>query len=92
MQVKTTLFKLFKLICYVALIVVTFGALSLFLPFILDMCSNASGGTIACTSPTARSFYELGFTITMMAVFTGLPLLLALFGLIFFIKDLFFSK
>lgn len=80
------------MICYFALLIMLSGALALFLPFILDACKNKTGGTIACNPPFWRPIFEYGFTITLMGVYTGLPLALAIAGLIFAIRDLFFRK
>ncbi len=81
---------LLRVICYAALAIVVFGAIALFAPFILGLCQNASGGTIKCTDPTYRWFFETGFTIVMMSIFTGVPSLLALGGIGFAIRDVLF--
>lgn len=81
-----------RLVCYAALILVLAGAASLFGPFLLDLCSQQSGGTVACVDPFYRSVFEFGYTVVLMTVFTGLPGLLALGGLFFFIRDVFWRR
>ena len=76
-----------RVVCYAALVTMLFGVVSLFLPFALEYCKNASGGIVKCTSPSYRWYFETGFTIVMMGVFTGLPALLAFGGLIFLFFD-----
>lgn len=86
MSIKSLCWKLFKTLCYLALIIVITGGAALFLPFIFDLCQNQSGGTVGCDAPIYRSIYEYGFTIVMMSVFTGIPILLALIGLVLLIR------
>lgn len=79
---------LLRFVCYTALVIMLFGAIALFAPFIFGFCRNASGGIIKCTDPTYRWWFETGFTIVMMGVFTGVPGLLALGGVVFSVVDL----
>lgn len=81
-----------RVICYLALVIVLAGFVSLVGPFVLDLCREAGGGQIACDAPIYRSLYEFGFTVVMMSVFTGLPALLALGGVCFGIHDVFFRN
>lgn len=82
------LLTILRVICYLALVVMLLGAAGLFLPFMLDLCSNQSGGTVKCTEPLYRQAFEIGFTIVMMGVYTGAPLILALGGAIFGLFDI----
>ncbi|MEQ8825525.1 MAG: hypothetical protein RIC14_14245 [Filomicrobium sp.] len=79
---------LLRVLCYLALAVMLFGAIALFGPFLLGVCEDASSGTVKCTDPTYRWFFETGFMIVMMGIFTGLPSLLALGGIVFSVIDL----
>lgn len=80
-----------RIVCYGALALVLAGALSLFVPFLLDLCAQ-SGGSVTCTDPFYRSIYEFGFSIVLMSVFTGAPVLLAFAGLVFLIRDIFWRR
>ncbi len=77
-----------RVACYAALATMVFGGVALFAPFVFDLCRNASGGVVKCTDPTYRWFFETGFVIVMMGIFTGLPGLLALGGVAFAVRDL----
>ena len=77
-----------RVVCYAVLLFVIAGAVSLFAPFMLGLCRNASGGTVSCTDPVYRDMFEFGFGVILMSIFTGLPALLALAGLVFAIFDL----
>jgi hypothetical protein len=89
MSIKNILWTIFKGLSYASLFLVSIGAAALFFPFILDLCQNKSGGVIACTTPFIRTIYEFGFTVTLMSIYTGFPLFLALAGFVFAIRRLF---
>ena len=76
-----------RVVCSVALAIMLFGVVVLFLPIAMEHCKSANGGIVKCTSPTCRWFFETDFTIVMRGVFTGLPTLLALGGLAFLVLD-----
>lgn len=77
-----------RIICYAVLAVVIAGVISLFAPFMLGLCRNASGGTVSCTDPLYRDIFEFGFGTVLMTIFTGVPALLAVGGMIFAGLDL----
>ena len=77
-----------RIVGYAMLGLVVAGSLSLILPFALDFCQNQSGGIITCSDPIYRDIFEFGFTVVMMSVFTGAPMLLALVGLAFVVTDI----
>ncbi len=80
-----------RIVCYGGLVFVLAGTISLIVPFLLNL-SAQSGGTVTCTDPFYRSIYEFGFSIVLMSVFTGAPVLLAFAGLVFLIKDIFWRR
>lgn len=82
------MFKVLRFLCYTALVIVLIGLLSLVLPFAFDLCSTQSGGIVNCTSELYRKFYEFGFTVVMMSIFTGVPGILAIGGVVFLFKDI----
>ena len=77
-----------RVTCYAVLGFVIAGALSLIAPFMLGLCRNASGGTVSCTDPFYRQMFEFGFGVVLMSIFTGVPALIALAGLVFASIDL----
>ena len=48
-------------------------------------CPQFSTGGIKCVTPFAQSIAEYGFTVALLTVFTGIPLLLAFTGIGFII-------
>ncbi len=76
-----------RVVCYAALALVIAGAIALVAPFALGLCWNKSGGIIACSAPAYRQVYEFGFSVVLMAIFTGFPALLAIGGLVFSVID-----
>lgn len=84
--------KILRVVCYLALVIMVAGFLSLVGPFVLNLCREAGGGQIACDAPVYRDVYEFGFMVVMMGVFTGLPALLAMGGVGFGVYDLFFRR
>ena len=70
------------------MIFVVAGIICLLVPFMLGLCRNTSGGTISCTDPFYRQVFEFGFGVVLMSIFTGVPALLALAGLVFAALDL----
>lgn len=85
---KRVFVRILRIVCYLALVIVLAGIVSLIWPFATDHCSNQSGATVSCTSTLYQTMYEFGFTVVMMAIFTGLPALLALGGVVFLVKDI----
>ncbi|MEM7426180.1 MAG: hypothetical protein AAF441_08790 [Pseudomonadota bacterium] len=81
-------FKLFRWVCYAALIIVA-GAFVLMIALgSSELCSSLSTGSIRCSSPTAQTLAELSFGIVLISVFTGIPTLFALLGVVFLIRAL----
>gem|GEM_PF-5014403 len=89
MSIKEICWAIFKGVSYVSLFLVSMGAAALFFPFIFDLCQNKSGGIISCTTPLFRSIYEFGFTVTLMSIYTGFPIFLALAGFILVVRRIF---
>jgi len=78
----------FKLICYLALLAVLAGIASLVFVSTMDVCPRLDEGDIACTNPFYESLASFGMVVVLATVFTGLPGLLALGGVVFLIRDL----
>lgn len=84
---KSLLWGLLRILCYVSLAVVMFGILSLFVPVSMGACQTSSG-SIDCISPVYQKLNELGYGIVLATVFTGLPGLLAMGGIYFLVSDI----
>ena len=91
MSFKTIAWNILRVVCYLALAIVAAGIISLSGVFALDLCKQ-SGGTVTCSDPFYRKMYEFGFTVVLMSVFTGLPALLAIGGLVFAVRDIFWRS
>ena len=83
------LFKfVWKLVCYIALIVVTAGVASLIVVSYLGDCPSLNESMVQCRSPFYESLGRFGMGVTLITVFTGLPGILAIIGLIHLGYDL----
>ena len=79
-------FLIFRLICYAAFVVVTLGMVGMLVLSHPEICPSFSTGSIRCQSAFLQELAELTMGILLVSAFTGLPLLLALLGLIFAIR------
>lgn len=52
-----------------------------------NVCPTFNEGRVACASPFYQGLGEFAMGVMLIAVFTGLPILLALMGLVFAIID-----
>lgn len=91
-MISRVVWRIVKFVCYVALAIVFAGVASLFVPSMLGLCSHASGGTLKCNDPMYHRIFEFGYTVVMLTVFTGIPGLLAMGGLVFLIRDVFWRR
>jgi hypothetical protein len=82
------LFILFKAACYLTLVFVVAGVASLVVVTELGVCPRLNEGGISCISPGYEGLAKFGLTVVLGSVFTGLPALLALAGLVFLVRDL----
>ncbi|MGD1888286.1 MAG: hypothetical protein ACFB01_14405 [Cohaesibacteraceae bacterium] len=76
----------FRLIGYAALITVTAAFAFVFSSEPLGLC-RSNGPGLTCSSDAWQSLADLGLSIMLLSVFTGLPLILAFAGLIFLSLD-----
>ncbi|MEM1200768.1 MAG: hypothetical protein AAGI06_15820, partial [Pseudomonadota bacterium] len=83
----SVLFLIFRIVCYGALGVVALGFLGMIVFSQPDMCSSFSTGSISCKSPTIEELAQLTMGLLLVSVFTGVPILLALAGLFFAVRD-----
>lgn len=77
----------FRLIGYASLLAVVVGFSAVFGLQALDLCQS-NGPGIACESQALQAIADFGLTTLYVSVFTGIPLILAFFGLIFLGLDL----
>ena len=82
------LLLILKLLCYLALLVVLAGIGSLVLVIKLNECPMLMEGEVSCATPFFESVASFGMAVVLTTVFTGLPGLFAVGGLVFLIRDL----
>ena len=82
------LWLLFKFVSYLALLIVAAGIASLVLVFKLDVCPRLDEGGITCVTPFYEQIASFGVGVALATVFTGLPGLLAIAGVVFLVRDL----
>ena len=83
------LFLLFRLICYLALVVVVLGFATAFILPGTGACSDLGTGGVKCSSPFYQSLGEYALGVMLVSAFTGFPVLLALAGAFFAIRKLY---
>lgn len=76
----------FRLIGYLALLIVVVGFAATFGLPALDLC-RSNGPGIACESEHLQSIADFSLSVVYVSVFTGIPLMIAFVGLIFFGLD-----
>jgi hypothetical protein len=72
----------FRLIGYLALLIVVVGFTATFGLPALDLCQS-NGPGIACDSERLQPIADFGLSVVYLSVFTGIPLIIAFVGLIF---------
>ena len=82
------LFVLLQVACILVLLYVVSGIGALILTSALDVCPQLNEGNIRCNSETYQSIAEYGMTVLLITVFTGLPALMAIAGLVFIVRAL----
>ena len=82
----STLFLVFRVVCYGALATVLLGLFGLIVFSQPEVCSSFSTGAISCKTPALEELAKLTMGLLLVSVFTGLPVLLALIGLFFAVR------
>ena len=73
---------LLRLICYGALVIVLAGLASLVFVTEMGVCPSLDESQIACSAPFYERIASFGMSVVLISVFTGLPGLLAIAGLV----------
>lgn len=79
-------FLIFRIVCYAALGVVIAGVVGMLVLSHPEVCSSFSTGSISCRSEGVEELAKLTMGILLVSAFTGVPVLLALFGLFFALR------
>ena len=86
------MFLLFRLICYVVLVVVVVGFGAMIILTSTGACPQLGTGGVTCSTPFYQSLGEFSLGVMLVSVFTGFPLLLAFTGVFFAIRKFFMWK
>lgn len=78
-----------RLICYLTLAAVISSFAALVILTQTGACSSITTGGITCDTPLAKELAGLGLGIVLLTVFTGVPALLAMAGVVFLLYDIF---
>lgn len=85
----SVLFLLFRLLCYVALVVVVAGFGAMIILTSTGVCPQLGTGGVTCATPFYQNLGEFSLAVMLVSVFTGFPLLLAFTGVFFAIRSFF---
>jgi hypothetical protein len=77
-----------RIVGYASLAIVLAAAAILLLFGQTNLCPSFHEGRVACASPLYQGLGEFAMAVVLMTAFTGLPLLFALLGAVFAVKDL----
>lgn len=85
---KTAFFLLLRLICYAALLVVFAAGLSLVVVSLNGQCPRINSGIgVTCATHFSQRLADFGLGAMGYTLDWGYPIVLAVFGLIFFMRD-----
>lgn len=86
-MVKKAFFILLRVLCYASLAVVVWAFVTV--QWLLGGdCPTIHTGAVICNTPEAQETANTALGVILVTVFTGVPALLALGGLVFLVKDL----
>jgi hypothetical protein len=84
---KTVFFLLLRLICYLALAIVLAAGAALIVISVNGQCPPINEIGVTCATKFSQHLADFGLTVASFALDTGLPLVLAVGGLIFLMRD-----
>ena len=84
---KTIFFLLLRLICYPALVVVFAAGVALLVVKVNGQCPPMNDFAVTCATKFSERLANFGLAVAGFALDTGVPLVLAVGGLIFLMRD-----
>ena len=84
---KPFFYLLLRIVCYPALVVVLAAGLALIFVSINGQCPPISEIGVTCVTPLSQHAADFGLGIAGFALNTGFPIVLAVGGLIFLMRD-----
>ncbi len=88
-QVLKLLFLVFRSLCYAALAVIVVAFAILIYLSVTDSCTSLGFDIINCEAPFDKNLAEYAISVVLLTVFTGLPGILAILGVIFATRSLY---
>ena len=84
---KTVFFLLLRLICYPALAIMVAGGVALIVVWVNGKCSPFSEIGMTCATKLSQRLADFGFAVAGVVLDDGYPIVLAVGGLIFLMRD-----
>jgi hypothetical protein len=84
---KSVFFLLLRLICYPALAIVLAAGLALIVISVNGQCPPLSDIGVTCAGRTSQKLADFGLMVLGFTLDTGFPIVLAVGGLIFMLRD-----
>jgi hypothetical protein len=84
---KTVFFLLLRLICYAALAIVLAAGVALMVISVNGQCPPISEAGVACATKFSQRLADFGLAVAGFTLDTGFPIVLAVGGLIFLMRD-----
>lgn len=84
---KTVFFLLLRLICYPALAIVAAAGIALIVISVNGQCPPINEAGVTCATKFSQRLADFGLGVAAFTLDTGFPIVLALGGLIFLLRD-----
>jgi hypothetical protein len=84
---KTVFFLLLRLICYLALAILLAAVLALLVISVNGQCPTLTEIGVTCATRFSQRLADFGLAVGVFALDTGVPIVLAVGGLIFLMRD-----
>jgi hypothetical protein len=85
---KSAFFLLLRLICYGTLVVLLAASVALMIVSVNGECPTVTEMGVTCATALSQGLADFGLAVGEFSLDTGVPLVLAVGGLIFLIRDL----
>jgi hypothetical protein len=85
---KSVFFLLLRLICYATLALLLASSVSLVIVSVNGQCPTITEIGVTCATAFSQALADFGLTVGELALDTGVPIVLAVGGLIFLARDL----
>lgn len=84
---KTVFFLLLRLICYLTLAILVVASIALITVSVNGQCPTLTELGVTCATQFSQHMADFGLLVGELALDTGVPIVLAVGGLIFLMRD-----